>query len=381
MADNVDTEQRVTPLELFFDLVFVFALTQVTGLMAADPSWSGLGEGMLVLAALWWAWAAYAWLTNTLDPQESRVRLAMLAAMAAMLLAALAVPDAFGDDALLFGLAYLVVKVLHIALYIVGTRGDADVLAAVRRMTPTATIGPAFILLAAAFDGSLQAALWIVALALDYLGVLIGRGSGWRVSPAHFAERHGLIVIIAIGESIVAIGAAGFEIDMGIIVAAVLGILVAAALWWAYFDFVVIVAEQELAKATGTARAAMARDGWSYLHLPMVAGIILFALGMKKTLGDVDDALSTIPAIGLCGGVALYLLAHIAFRRRTVGGLGHGRPLAAVVLLALLPVALEVPALAALALVAAVCSALIAYESLRYREATASLRRATASPA
>jgi len=214
------------------------------------------------------------------------------------------------------------------------------------------------------------------ALAIDYLGVLVGHMRGWRVSPEHFVERHGLIVIIALGESIVAIGvgAAGLPLDAGLIAAALLGIAVAASLWWSYFDWVAFVAQARLAEARGAERARLARDLYSYLHLPMVAGIVLFALGLKTTLADVDGSLPTIPALGLCGGVSLYLLAHVALRLRIGGGLGHGRPVATILLLGLLPLARAVPALAALGLVAAVCAALIAYEALRYPYARAWIR-------
>jgi low temperature requirement protein LtrA len=333
---------------------------------------------MLVLGALWWAWAAYAWLTNTLDPEEGFVRLAMFGAMAAMLLVSLAVPEAFDDHGVLFGLAYFVVRVMHLVLYAIAGRDDPDLLHAIVMITPTATVGPGLLILAGFLDGSDRIAVWIVALALDYLGVLIGRGRGWRVSPAHFVERHGLVVIIALGESIVAIGvgAEGVPIDEGVAAAAILGIVVVAALWWAYFDWVSIICQQRLVEATGAARAALARDAYSYLHLPMVGGIVLFALGLKKTLEHVDEPLATVPALGLCGGLALYLLAHVGVRLRIGGGLGHGRPVAVIVLLALLPVAVEVPALVALALVAAVSAGLIAYEALRYREARAEIRRA-----
>ena len=192
-------EHRVSPLELFFDLVFVFAITQVTGLLSSEPTWDGLLDGMLVLGALWWAWAAYAWLTNTVDPEESVARLTMLAAMAAMLVASLAVPGAFGGDALIFGVAYLAVRILHVALYARGSRGDPDLLGAVLRMTPTAIAGPMLIVAASALDGGAQTAVWVAALAIDYLGVLIGLARGWRVSPCLFAERYGLIVIILLG--------------------------------------------------------------------------------------------------------------------------------------------------------------------------------------
>jgi low temperature requirement protein LtrA len=375
---HVEHEQRVSPLELFFDLVFVFAITQVTALLSDDPTWGGLVRGALVLAALWWAWAAYAWLTNTVDPEEGAVRLAMFAAAGAMLVASLAVPGAFRADALAFGVAYLVVRVLHIALYAMAGRRDRDLLGAVLRMTPTALAGPALILLAAATDGVPQGALWAGALALDYLGVLIGRGAGFTVSPGHFAERHGLIVIIAIGESIVAVGvgAAGLPLDAGLILAALLGMVVAASLWWAYFDVVAVTAERRLREASGVERARLARDSYSYLHLPMVGGIVLFALGVKKTLAHLGDPLETVPAVGLCGGLALYLLAHVAFRLRNMRTLSVRRLVAALVLLAFVPAAVELPALASLASVASVCALLIAYEAIRYREARASVRRA-----
>ena len=211
---------------------------------------------------------------------------------------------------------------------------------------------------------------------IDYLGPLVGGGRGWRVSPAHFVERHGLIIIIALGESIVAIGvgAAGLSLDAATIAAALLGMVVAAALWWSYFDWVIFVAQARMTDATGAERAALARDLYTYLHMPMVFGVVLFALGMKETLGHVDEPLGVIPAIGLCGGLALYMAAHVAVRLRTSGGWGHGRPTATVVLLALIPVATIVPSLVALALVAAVCATLIAYEAIRYRYARSWIR-------
>jgi low temperature requirement protein LtrA len=383
MEGAPEREARVTPLELFFDLVFVFAFTQVTSLMSADPTASGVFRGMLVLAALWWAWAGYAWLTNTMDPDEGGVRLAVLAVVGALLVLSLAVPQAFGSSALLFGIAYFIVRALHLVLYAIAGRDDPDLLDAVRRLVPTATLGPALILTAAFLDGAPQYALWAVALAIDYLGVLIGRAEGWRVSPHHFVERHGLIIIIALGESVVAIGvgASGHPLDAGVIVAALLGVGVAASLWWAYFDWVSIVVESRLASASGAVRAALARDAFAYLHLPMVAGIVLFALGLKKTLANGSDPLATVPALALTGGVALYVLAHVCLRLRIGGGLGHGRPTAVLALVVLMPVSLEVSALLALACVAVVCTALIAYEALRYRETRAQIRQTRQVPA
>jgi len=381
-----ETEERVKPLELFFDLVFVFGLTQVTTMLSADPTWGGLVRGLAVLAAIWWAWAAYAWLTNTLNPEEGIVRIAMFVVMAAMLVVALAVPEAFDEHGVIFGVAYLIVRAMHLALYALAARGDHDLLGAVLRMTPSSTISGVLILGAGFTEGRERTALWLVALAIDYLGVIVGRGQGWRLSPGHFAERHGLIVIIAIGESIVAlgVGAAGTPLSAGVVTAAVIGMTIAAALWWTYFDWVAIVVEQQLRRTTGAQQATLARDAYSYLHFGMVAGIVLFAVSMKKTLADFDEQLGPVPVAALCGGLALYLLAHILLRLRiapVVGTtvsfwrrVGRGRPLAMLALLAFWPVAGEVPALAALAVVAAVFVALVAYEAIRYREPRYAIR-------
>ncbi len=286
-------EHQVTPLELFFDLVFVFAITQVTSLLSHDATWAGVLHGMLILVALWWAWTGYAWLTSTLDVDEGGVRLAMLAAMGAMLVAALAVPGAFADDAVLFGVAYLLVRLLHIVLYAIVGRDDPDLLAAVLRFAPTSIFGASLLVLAGFLEGDVRIVVWVVALAIDYVGpAVLGAGRGWRVAPEHFAERHGLVILIALGESIVAIGVgAGFELTTRVIIAAGLAIVVVSALWWLYFDVAAIFARTRLREATGVEQARLARDAYSYLHLPMVAGIVLFAFGLKTTLGHVGDEL------------------------------------------------------------------------------------------
>jgi low temperature requirement protein LtrA len=370
-------EERVTPLELFFDLIFVFAITQVTGLVVADPTWAGLAKGLVVLGVLWWAWAAYAWLTNTIDPEEGLVRLAMFGAMGAMLVASLAVPDVFGDDAFLFACAYAVVRVAHLVLYAVGGRGDRDLLAAVGRLGAGTAMGVGLLFVASGLDGKPQATVWAVALAVDLLGAYVGGGRGWHLAAGHFAERHALIVIIALGESIVALGlGASHTLDAGSIAAALLGLAVAAALWWAYFDVVAIVAERALRGTPGNAQLALARDSYSYLHLPMVAGIVLFAVGVKKTLGDVGEPLKLVPAVALCGGVATYLAAHILFRLRNVHSLNKQRLVVTVLLLALVPAAVALPALATLAAVTALCVGLIAYEAIRFAEARDRVRHA-----
>ncbi len=373
---SVDGEERVTPLELFFDLVFVFAFTQVTGFLAANETGEGLLRGALLLAALWWAWGTYAWLTNTVDPEEGAVRLAVFAAAAAMLIVALATPAAFGSEAIVFGIAYFLVRTLHLVLFAIAGRDDPELRRAVLRWAPGAVLGPSLLVVASVFDGSVEIALWAAALTVDYLSPLVGRGRGWHLSPAHFVERHGLIIIIALGESIVAIGvgAAGLPLDVPRIAAALLGMVVAASLWWSYFDWVIYVSQAKLTDAIGAARATLARDLYTYLHMPMVFGIVLFALGLKETLSHVDEPLGIIPAIGLCGGLALYMAAHVSMRLRISGTLGRGRPTATVVLVVLIPVATLVPALAALALAAVVCATLIAYEAIHYRYARSWIR-------
>ena len=373
---HAEREQRVTPLELFFDLVFVFAFTQVTTVLSDDPTWHGLGHGLLILGALWWVWAAYAWLTNTVDPGDDAVWGTMLVAMAAMFVAALAVPEAFGRHGVVFGVAFLIVNVMHLTLYALTARADRDLLTAILRIAPLAVAGAALIVAAGFVHGALRPMLWVLALAVGLFGPLFASVSGWRVEPAHFVERHGLIVIIAIGESLVAIGLGtrGTALGSGVIVAAVLGLVVVASFWLAYFDFFPIRAEQMLADRSGAQRIALARDVYTYLHLPMVTGIVLFAFAMKATLAHVGDELGTIPAVGLCGGPALYLFAYVALRVRVSRTLGHGRVGAAVACALLVPVATVVPALAALGLVAAVWVGLHAYEIVWYREARAQTR-------
>jgi len=372
-----ESEQKVTPLELFFDLVFVFAFTQVTALMSENPTWEGLGQGMLVLAAVWWAWGGYAWLTNSLRSDDGVARFGLLSAMAAMLIAALAVPGAFGEDALIFAIAYFAVRALHIAVYTYGAP-ELDSRAAIVNLAPGLLGAPALLILAAFFDGPAQAGIWIVVLVFDYATPYVRDVSGFRVSPSHFAERFNLIVIIALGESIVAIGAGleGGELTAGVVLAALAGMALAGAQWWSYFDVVALVAERKLREAQGIARNRLARDSWGVMHGLLIAGIILTALGVKKTIGDVDEPLKLVPAAALCGGVAVYLLGHVAIRLRSVRSLNRQRLVAAIVALALIPLAVEVDALVALAMMTALMVALVAYEALRFRERRAELRAA-----
>jgi low temperature requirement protein LtrA len=376
VEEQVEVEQKVTALELFFDLVFVFAITQVTGFVSADPTWTRLIEGLAILAVLWWAWVSYAWLGNTAASDEGAVRVVLLSAMAAMLICSLAVPHAFGRDGLVFGVAFFMVRALHLGAYVVVSRGDPQLRSVVLRLASTMLPAALLLVLAGALDGTPQALCWVAALTVDYGGLVVRGVEGWRVVAGHFAERHGLIIIIALGESIVAVGvgAEGLELDAGIIVGALLGIAVAGALWWAYFDVVAIVAERRLRRAPPDEQVRIARDSYTYLHLPMVAGIVLSAVGVKKTLAHVGDELHDVPAVALCGGVALYLLALSALKRRNIGSFNVPRLVAAAALVALVPVATAVPALVALALVAAVACVLIAFESVHYAGARERIR-------
>jgi low temperature requirement protein LtrA len=381
VATRLRSGETVTPLELFFDLVFVLAITQCTALMSHEPTWKGLAQGLLVLGVLWWAWVGYAWLTSVVDPEEGAVRLVIVAAMAALLVVSLCVPHAFGDDALVFACAYGVVRAAHIALFVLASRDDPALRHSVAGLAAGTALGVGILIAASFADGGLQLGLWVLALALDMGEPYLFGAEGWRLVPRHFAERHGLIIIIALGESIVAIGVgAQAGVDVGVVSAAVLGTAVAAALWWLYFDVVALVAARRLENAKeGRERNEIARDSFSYLHFPMVAGIVLVALGFKKTLAHVDDSLDLIPAVALLGGTALYLLAHVAFRWRNVHRFGRERLLCALVLLALIPAAEALPALATLAIVAALLALLIAYERARFAELRERLRHQLAA--
>ncbi len=370
-------DDRVSPLELFFDLVFVLALTQCTALMADDPSWTGLAEGVAILAVMWWAWVGYTWACSTLDPEEGSVRVVLFTAMAGLLVVALAIPEAFGDEALVFAVAYGVVRAMQVTLLVLAGREDPELRHSAVGLAISTAIGVGLLTAAAFADGELQGALWAIAIVLDVGGPLVIVPSGWRLMPEHFAERHGLIVIIALGESIVAIGVGAEVVGVtaGVVLATVLGTAVAAALWWLYFDVVALVAARRLENAApGKEQNEIGRDSFSYLHFPMVAGIVLLALGLKKTLEHTDEALKLVPAVALLGGTALYLLAHVAFRWRNIHTLNRQRLAMAVVLPLLIPLAVEVPALAALGVLAALLVGLVVYEVTRFGEARERLR-------
>ncbi|PPK97205.1 low temperature requirement protein LtrA [Kineococcus xinjiangensis] len=395
---GADESHRVTTLELFFDLVFVFGFTQVTALMAADLSPVGALRGLVLLALLWWAWSSYSWLGNQAHADEGAVRLTMIAAMGVMFVVALSIPESFSDmpggvpAPVVFALGYGAVRFLHLGCYLVAAGGDRGL-----RRQVLVTAGPVAAAVALLVAGALagppfQLPLWALALLVDYGGIWVAGTSGWRLpSPVHFAERHGLILIVALGESLMAIGVGvtGRPLTPAVLAASLAGVAVAVCLWWLYFDVVAHVAEGVLASAQGEARSRLARDSYTYLHFPMVVSVIFIALGMKKVLQYVSDsehhtladALTGLPLIALYGGVALHLLAHVAFRRRNIRTWNPHRSAAAALLLLLLPAAWFLPALASLVLVAVVLVALVTYEVVRFGDARARVRGAHSAPA
>jgi low temperature requirement protein LtrA len=349
--------------------------------MAHDSSWQGLARGLLVLGVLWWSWVGYAWLTSVLNPEEGAVRIVIFSAMAALLIVSLCVPRAFENLALTFAIAYGFVRAAHIALFKLASRDDPALRGSVNQLALGTAVGVGLLAAASLFNGVVQGAIWALALGLDMSApYFFVDSSGWRLMAGHFAERHGLIVIIALGESIVAIGvAARVGLDVGTAAAAVVGVALAAALWWTYFDVVALVSAKRLAGAEpGREQNEMARDSYSYIHFLMVAGIVLVALGLKKTLGDVTTPLDAVPAFALLGGASLYLIGLVAFRYRHVHSLNRRKLGLAVVLLALQPLALALPALASLALVTVPFWALIAYETRGYGERRRRLRQEAA---
>ena len=307
-VDEPDVGDRsVKPFELFFDLVFVFAFTQVTQLLASELSWGGLGQGVLLIAALWLAWQSYAWLGTIVDLDEGAVRLAMLAVMGAMLAGALAVPGAFGNSTVLFAAAYAFVRIFQLVLLGIAARNIDGLFRAIRTLALGAIIGPTIVLVGAMSGAGPLEAWWAGALLLEYGWYMVMSMSGWRVSPGHFSERHGLIFIIALGEAVISIGigASGLAIDSEVVVPSLLGLGIIVAMWWTYFDVTALVAERHLRALSGIPQLRLARDVYVYTHLPMIIGAIFFSLGVKKTLAHTDEVLSMVPAVALCGGLIL----------------------------------------------------------------------------
>jgi low temperature requirement protein LtrA len=382
---SADEDHRVSTIELFFDLVFVYAITQTTQLMADHLSPLGVGQGLAMLAVLWWCWCSYAWLGTTIHVDHGIARLAMFGAMAVMFLVSLTIPEAFVDFVgglyapVLFVVCYALVRLLHLVAYLGAARHDPGLRKVLLKMFVGLLPSVALLSISTVLSGPWQLGLWVVALLADYLNVYLAGPDGWRLnSPAHFAERFGLIVIIALGESIVAIGIGIGALPMSWLVvgAAVCGLALAAGMWWTYFDVVARVSEHRLTQATGTERAKLATDSYTFLHLPLIAGIVLVALGLKKSflyIADTEhhtpgEALHGVPIWTLTGGLALYLIALSALRKRNLGSWNVQRLTVGVLLVAATPLLEHVPAAALLLVVAALVLGLIAFERLRFAE-------------
>jgi low temperature requirement protein LtrA len=371
MGDDENSTQDAGPrsegnLELFFDLVFTFAMSQVTQLVLHDLSPTGFGRAALTLLAVWWAWVGYTWLINTFDTDNAWHEAVVIAAMAAMLVAAAALPAAFASGALVFGIALLVVRLIHVVKFVaLSSHEDAALKRGTRRIAPAFVAAPACIVFAAFVESPGRELLWVAAAVIDYgAPAVLGLG-GFRVSPSYFVSRHGSIIIIALGEVVVGLGGAARDLGRWEVIAAlVLGVAVMATFWWTYFGLT-SGARQRLEQATGTERAHLARDAYSYLHLPLVAGIMLFAVGAHATIEHATHPLPLLPAIALAGGMALFYFADVAYRWRDHGQAPVDRTVTGVAAAAFLPALLHIPALAALGLLAGIGGCRLAWELRR----------------
>jgi low temperature requirement protein LtrA len=315
-----------------------------------------------VLALIWWAWSAFVWAANATDPDGLPLRAALVVSMVAIFITGLAVPHAFGDDATVFALSYAVVRFIHLALYADASRRGNASWAAIAGFGTTVLIGMALLIAGSFFDGAPRTLLWIAAAAIDYAGpawLTRERLAGLQaVAVAHFAERYGLFIIICLGESIVAIGvgAAGQALDFELVAAISLSVLMVVGMWWTYFDRFAAEAEERLRRHDNPVLAAA--DGYSYLHLLLVAGIIVFAVGVKTAIAHVDEPLGDGARLCLCGGVALYLVGHAAFRLRMTGTLEVAKVVAAAAVLVVFAITGDANAWVTALLVTAVLAAL-----------------------
>jgi low temperature requirement protein LtrA len=348
--------QRVSTLELFFDLVFVFTITQLTGVLAHDGLGTGLLHGGVTLGLVFWMYDGYAWLTNSVPMTTAPRRLGLLAAMATWLVLALAIPHAYDGDGVAFGVAYLVVVLIHGGMYALVQVGDWG--RGIPRVATINTLVACVVIAGGVAGGTAQEVIWAVAFAGIWLSGLLAAVGRIEIGAEHFVERHGLIVIVTVGESIVAvgIGASHLPFDAELVAVAVLGVLLSACLWWTYFGGDDTLAEKAMRAATPEQRGRFALYGFGYCHLPMLLGIVAVAAGLEVGIAHPFDALERDPAVFLAGGAALFLLGDAAFRALLRIGSPTGRVVTAAVLLATIPLGTEGSALAQLALLVAVFS-------------------------
>jgi low temperature requirement protein LtrA len=379
--EGARAERRTAPVELLWDLVFAFAITRVTALLGAQLNALGLVRGLLALALVWWAWSAFVWATNAQDPDAAVLRAALLLGSALIFISGLALPEAYGSEAILFAVTYVCVRLLHLALYADASRRGRASMWAIAGFAASVGAGMALLLAGAVAGGTTQLVLWLAAAAIDYAGpawLTRERLRGLQqVAVAHFAERYGLFIIICLGESVVGIGlgASGHRLTGTTVVAVALALAITIGLWWTYFDRVAALAEERLREHPDPVLAAS--DAYSYIHLLLVAGIIVFAVGARHAVVHPDEVMPAATRLTLCGGVALYLLGHAAFRLRLIGRVGAAEPLAACAALALAPMAADMAAWVACGLLALVLLALVGAE----RALSGAARPAPATPA
>jgi low temperature requirement protein LtrA len=383
-----DEGHRVTTFELLFDLVFVFAFTQVTQFMAHEHSALGVLQALVILGILWWSWSSYAWLSNQTHVDEGVVRLGMCLAMAVMFVIALVIPEGFHDmdgglsGPLVLAVAYLLVRAIHLSLYLLAAGADVDLRRQVLRTSLSLITGSALMIVGAVIGGEAQLWFWIAGLVADIvLTYVTSAGGSWRLhSAGHWAERHGLVVILALGESVVAIGvgAAQQAVSTEIIIGAALAIALSIGLWWLYFDVLAIAAEHILARKEGVGRAQLATDAYTYIHLLLIAGVVISALGVEEAIAHIQssEAFGLFGSAALLGGTSLYLAGHALFWRRVGGAWKYFRLGGGALLLALIPVAVLVPAIAALGGAVAITLTVVVIETVRYREPRAKIRGA-----
>ena len=359
--------ERVSTLELFFDLVFVFTITQLTAVLSDDPTPRGLLRVVLMLGVIFWMYGGYAWMTNAVATDRAARRLLLLGGMAGFLVLALAIPRAFSEGDLAFGIAYLVIVGIHTGLY--SRTGVPHTVRALVRLAPFNLVSALLVLAAVMVEGTAAYLVWAAAFALEWFTPRLASTGGFRIAPAHFVERHGLVVIVALGESIVAIGigAAGLPVDLALATVAVLALLVAACLWWAYFGGDDTRAEHALAAVPDDRRGWVAVQAFGYWHLPMLLGIIVLAAGLKDVVGHAFDPLDLAHAIMLSGGVAVFLAGDVRFRRTLQIGPGHLRALAAALALATTPLGPTVSGLAQLVALLLVLAASLSAEATGIR--------------
>jgi low temperature requirement protein LtrA len=337
----VEPAVRVSTLELFFDLVFVFTVTQLTAALVDHLTVAGLLRVFLMLGVIWWMYGGYAWLTNAVAPTESLRRGLLFVGMAGFFVVALAIPHAFAETGWAFGLGYFVVNLVHSGLFL--RSGGPGAASAMRSLAPLNLASAGLVLAGGVGPAHWRTALWVLAFVVQAASPYLHPIGGFHIEPAHFVERHGLVVIIALGESVVAIGvgALGRPLDFSLITVAVLGLMLAYLLWWTYFGGDDERAEQTLAAiADPQRRARAALRAYGYAHYPLLMGIVVLAAGVKTAIGHGTGHLSTAPALALGGGVALFLLGDVAFRRGLrIGRLGD-RTVAGLAALATVPVGL-----------------------------------------